>query len=159
NAGKVATTVGGVEVLFGGHPAPILYAGSRQVSAIVPYEIATPFLAAPPVMVRYRAQSSNGFPMSQATSAPALFTAGSSGTGHGAILNADFSPNTPDRPAARGEIVQLFITGEGQTAPPGVTGKITEVSTSGPLTPQPLQAVSVTIDGQPAVVRFYGEAP
>ena len=40
-----------------------------------------------------------------------------------------------------------------------MTGKITHVASTDPLTPQPLQRVEVTIDGRPAAVRFYGEAP
>jgi uncharacterized protein (TIGR03437 family) len=159
NDGKVANSVGGVEVRVGGFPAPILYAGERQVSAIVPYEIVSPFTPSPAILVRYRGQSSNGFPATQAASAPGIFTADSSGTGHGAILNGDFTPNSPERPAAPGEIVQIFVTGEGQTNPPGVTGKITTVSPTGPLTPQPLQRVAVIIDGKPATVHFYGAAP
>jgi uncharacterized protein (TIGR03437 family) len=53
------------------------------------------------------------------------------------------------------------MTGEGQTQPTGVTGSVTAVNTSGsgPLTPQPLLLVAVTIGGQPATVSFYGEAP
>ena len=51
------------------------------------------------------------------------------------------------------------MTGEGQTSPSGVTGAVTTLAPSGPLTPQPLLPVGVTIDGQPATVAFYGEAP
>ena len=47
------------------------------------------------------------------------------------------------------------MTGEGQTNPPGVTGK---PAVSQPL-PAPLLPVSVSIGGQPAVVNFAGSAP
>jgi uncharacterized protein (TIGR03437 family) len=110
-------------------------------------------------MVRYRGQTSNGFALEQATSAPALFPADSSGLGHAAALNADFSLNSAARPVAPGDILQLFVTGEGQTIPAGRTGKITSVAAKGPLTPQPIQQVSVTVDGHSANVLFYGEAP
>ena len=57
-------------------------------------------------------------------------------------------------------MIVLYVTGEGQTNPAGVTGKITTVSATPPLTPQPVSgAVTVTIDGIPASVQFYGEAP
>ena len=55
--------------------------------------------------------------------------------------------------------MQIFVTGEGQTYPAGVSGRITSISTTGPLTPQPLLPLEVTVDGQAAVVQFYGEAP
>src|SRR5262249_39888383 len=37
NAGKVSTSLGGVQVLVGGIPAPMIFAGNTQVSAVVPY--------------------------------------------------------------------------------------------------------------------------
>ncbi len=55
--------------------------------------------------------------------------------------------------------VAVAVTGEGQTVPAGVTGKVTTVSPTPPLTPQPLLPVAVLINGQPATVAFYGEAP
>jgi uncharacterized protein (TIGR03437 family) len=55
--------------------------------------------------------------------------------------------------------VVLYLTGEGQTAPAGVTGEVTTVSATIPLTPQPILPVTVLINGQPANVAFYGEAP
>src|ERR1017187_6470256 len=51
------------------------------------------------------------------------------------------------------------MTGEGQTAPAGVTGKVTTVAPNPPITPQPQLPVAVLINGQPASVAFYGEAP
>ena len=53
----------------------------------------------------------------------------------------------------------LFVTGEGQTSPAGVSGKVTPVSSTGPLTPQPLASVTATIAGLPAKVLFAGEEP
>ena len=38
--GKLATSIGGVQVLFNGILAPMIYATATQISAVVPYEIA-----------------------------------------------------------------------------------------------------------------------
>src|SRR5262249_48878820 len=116
-------------------------------------------LLAPSVQVRYAGQMSNVFPLTLSATAPALFTFNGSGSGPAATLNQDQSYNTPNNPAARGSYVVLFMTGEGQTVPPGITGKVTTVSTTPPLTPQPLLPVSVLVGGQLATVAFYGEAP
>jgi uncharacterized protein (TIGR03437 family) len=98
--------------------------------------------------------------MNVATTAPGLFTFNSSGTGPGAILNSDLGVNAPTNPAARGDIVVIYMTGEGETSPGGVTGKVTTIaSPPAPLTPGPLLPVSVTIGGQPAAWTFAGEAP
>src|ERR1039457_188811 len=51
------------------------------------------------------------------------------------------------------------MTGEGLTTPSAATGAVTTVSATLPLTPQPLLPVTVLIDGQPATISFYGEAP
>src|SRR5260370_29425886 len=37
--GVVTTSLGGVQVLFDGVPAPLLYAGPTQINAIVPAEV------------------------------------------------------------------------------------------------------------------------
>jgi uncharacterized protein (TIGR03437 family) len=52
------------------------------------------------------------------------------------------------------------MTGEGQTSPQGVTGAITAATLPPPqVTPAPLLAVGVLINGQPALYVYAGEAP
>jgi uncharacterized protein (TIGR03437 family) len=161
STGKVATTLGGVQVLISGFAAPMIYASASQVSCVVPYELA--LFTSATVLVKYQGQSSNGVLLNMATTAPGLFTLNSSGTGPGAILNSNNSVNGPGTgatsPATRGDTVVVYLTGEGQTSPAGVTGKVTTVSSTPPLTPGPLLPVSITIGGQPANYTFAGEAP
>jgi uncharacterized protein (TIGR03437 family) len=156
--GKLATTIGGVQVLFNGTAAPMIYASSTQVSAVVPYEMAS--VASPSVWIKYAGQASNAYQLTTTTTVPGLFTQNASGSGPGAILNQDNSVNGPGNRAAKGSIVQVFMTGEGQTSPPGVTGAITAATLPPPqVTPAPLLAVGVTINGQPALYVYAGEAP
>jgi uncharacterized protein (TIGR03437 family) len=160
NTGKLATTIGGVEVMFNGTPAPMIYAGSTQVSAVVPYEMAG--VANPGVWIEYSNRTSNAFQLTAAATAPGIFTQNSSGSGPGAILNQDgITVNGPLHPAAKGSIVTVYLTGEGQTNPPGVTGAITTATLAPPqVTPAPVQPITVTINGQPAPnVAYAGEAP
>lgn len=154
---RIPTTLSGVQVLVNGFPAPILYAGSTQISAIVPYEIASAVPAQNlSLQVTYLGQGSNGFPLTQGVTAPGIFTANSSGSGPGAILNADGSTNYWANPANKGDTVVLLLTGEGQTNPAGITGAITPTT---PPYPQPIQVPTVTIGGEPAPVVFYAESP
>jgi uncharacterized protein (TIGR03437 family) len=156
--GKLATTIGGVQVLFNGTAAPMIYASSTQVSAVVPYEMAP--AASPSVWIKYAGQASNAYQLTTATTAPGLFTQNASGSGPGAILNQDNSVNGPGNRAAKGSIVQVYLTGEGQTSPPSVTGAITTATLPAPqVTPAPLLAVGVTVNGQPALYVYAGEAP
>jgi uncharacterized protein (TIGR03437 family) len=156
-SGKVATSLGGVQVLFNGTPAPLAYISATQINCVVPYEIQG--LVSPYVQVSYQGQISSVFPLTSAPTSPALFTANGSGAGPAAAFNQDQSYNLPNTPAARGSTVVLFMTGEGLTAPAGVTGKVTTVSLNPPITPQPILPVAVFINGQQASIAFYGEAP
>jgi uncharacterized protein (TIGR03437 family) len=156
--GKLATTIGGVQALFNGVAAPMIYASSTQVSAVVPYEMAP--VASPSVWIKYAGQTSNAYQLTTTTTAPGLFTQNASGSGPGAILNQDNSVNGPGNRAAKGSIVQVYLTGEGQTSPASVTGAITTASLPPPqVTAAPLLAVGVLINGQPALYVYAGEAP
>jgi uncharacterized protein (TIGR03437 family) len=124
---------------------------------VVPYEIRG--LLNPYVQVSYLGQISTPFPLVSASTGPAVFTANGSGIGPAAALNQDNSYNAPNSPAAKGSYVVFYVTGEGQTAPGGVTGEVTTVSSTPPLTPQPLLPVAVLINGEPAFTAFWGEAP
>jgi uncharacterized protein (TIGR03437 family) len=128
------------------------------VNTIVPYEMAR--ISSPSVWIKYQGQTSNAYPLNSTVAAPALFTLNSQGSGPGAILNQDNSVNGPDNPAVKGSIVVVYLTGEGQTSPAGVTGKITAADLPPPqVTPTPLLPVGVLIDGRPAKCIYAGEAP
>jgi len=158
STGKLATSIGGVQVLFNGIPAPMIYASGTQVSAVVPYEMA--LVANPSVWIAFAGATSNAYQLTLAAAAPGLFAQNSQGSGPGAILNQDNSLNAPGNAAAKGSIVQVFATGEGQTNPPGVTGAITTVTLPPPqVTPAPVQPIQVLIGSLPANYTYAGEAP
>jgi uncharacterized protein (TIGR03437 family) len=157
STGKVATSIGGVSVSFGGHLAPLTYVGAGQINAIVPYEVA----GSPSVGLTV---DNNGFQSNYATvqlaaTGPGIFTLNGSGTGPGAILNQDFSVNSQSNPALKGSVIQIYMTGEGVTTPTPADGAVTIATSAFPYTPAPQAAVSVTIGGQPAQLQWSGEAP
>jgi trimeric autotransporter adhesin len=147
----VPTTLGGVQVLVNGYAAPLLYVSATQINAVVPYEIAG--LLNPTVQVEFLGQPSNAYALNAAATAPGIFTANGSGTGPGAIFNSDNSSNVGSA-AARGTVVQVFLTGEGQTSPAGVDGEVTAAPCPAPLLP-----IAITVGGAPANYEFAGEAP
>jgi uncharacterized protein (TIGR03437 family) len=157
SSGTVSTNIGNVEVLVNGIACPLIYVSSTQVSAVVPYAVA--IFQTAQVYVEYLGQSSNAMEETVATTAPGLFTANSSGTGPGAILNQNLSVNSPSNPAAPGSVVTLYLTGEGQTSPPGVTGSVTQALAAPPYTPSPLLPVAALVNNSPATIEFAGEAP
>ena len=146
------TELSGTRVLFDGQAAPLIYVSATQVSAIVPYALAGK--ATTRLQIAYNGNQSTPIVLQVADTAPGIFTADSSGKGQGAILNQDTSLNSPKTPATRGSIVVLYATGEGQTAPPGVDGKIAR----GTL-PKPGLSVSARVGGIEAEVLYAGAAP
>jgi uncharacterized protein (TIGR03437 family) len=152
----VLTSIGGVTVTIGGTPAPLTYVGDKQINAVVPYEVAASGSGTVSLIVNYQNQASSPYSLQVTSSSPAIFTQDSSGSGPGAILNQDNSVNKPGKPAARGSIIQIFMTGEGATTPDGVTGLVTPGTL--PI-PAPKLFVGVYIGGQQAELKFDGEAP
>jgi len=150
--GRVATMVGETRVLFDNQPAPIIYAANGQVSAFVPFGVAGRTVTE--MRVEYRGVQSPPVFVRVLASVPGLFTANASGSGQGAILNQDGTPNSVANPAAPGDVVVLFGSGAGQTDPPGVDGRLAGLPLSA-LT----QPVQVLIDGQVADVAYAGPAP
>ncbi|MGO9894075.1 MAG: IPT/TIG domain-containing protein, partial [Bryobacteraceae bacterium] len=166
STGKVATQVGGVQVLFEGIPAPLTYVSATQINCVVPYTTFPGGLA--DIQVQYMGQPlallqpGQSIPsLTLVSSAPGIFTDTGTGIGQAAALNSDNTPNSAAKPAPAGSIVQVFMTGEGQTLPAGVTGSVTcsaGCATTAAI-PKPVLPVKATVGGQPATVVFYGEAP
>jgi uncharacterized protein (TIGR03437 family) len=144
----VGTQLAGVSVTFNGIFAPILYASAKQITAVVPYGVSG---ANAQVAVQYQSLIPLSVPVPLAPAVPAFLTADSSGHGQAAAINADGLANSVSHPAAGGSVVSLYATGEGQTSPAGIDGKIG----AAPL-PQPVLPVSVSIGGQSAQVQYAG---
>jgi uncharacterized protein (TIGR03437 family) len=143
--------VGGVQVLFDGVPATMVYAVVGQVSAIVPFEVA----GKQQTEMQYQYNPGTGTVVSNSVTVPvtaavpAIFALDASGSGPGAILNADYSVNSASNPVAAGGAIQIFGTGGGATdgaLAPGIGGLAT-------------QPVTATIGGMTANVLYAGPAP
>jgi astacin len=149
---RVATAAGGVRVLFDGTPAPVLYASSRQVGVVVPFNVAGKTMVR--VQLDNNGRLTNLLTLNVAAAAPALFTAGASGRGAGAFLNGDGSLNTAANPAARGSIVVLYATGLGAMRPAMNDGELAAAPY-----PQPAANVTVRIAGRVCEILYGGAAP
>lgn len=149
----VPTSLGGMQVTFDGTPAPLLYASTGQINAVVPFEVAGKS-STQLVITQSDGQSlSATVPVFAAN--PSIFSANASGTGQAAVINVDHTANSPSNPAARGSAISIYVTGSGVTNPPSQDGVLTG-STNPPLI---AQTVTVTIGGQPAQVLYQGAAP
>jgi uncharacterized protein (TIGR03437 family) len=153
NPRLVANSLQGVQLYFDGVPAPVLYASSGQVNAVVPYSVAGQTTAQ--VQLEYLGVMSSLVTLQVAATAPGIFSLTGSGQGQGAIVNSrDGMVNSSFNPAARGDWVDIFATGAGVTSPASVDGFVA----AAPL-PTPLAAVSVTMGGVPCQLQYEGAAP
>lgn len=155
-AGLVGTQLDRTQVTFNGTPAPLLYTWTTSLAAVVPYSVAAPDPAQnafADVQLTFRGVSSTALRVPVTSSEATLFTADSSGRGQAAALNEDGSYNSPENPAKIGSVVTLYATGEGQTSPPGIDGKLG----AEPL-PVPVLPVSVVIGDQEAELVSAGGA-
>lgn len=145
---------GSTTIAFDGIPAPLIYASGGQTAAIVPYSVAGQ--TSTQMVITYQGRASAPVTVPVAASAPGLFSASASGTGNGAIDNADGTVNSPANPAKRGSIIVLYGSGEGQTNPPGVDGRIALS-----VYPKPVLPVKVSIGGVDATsgILYAGSAP
>lgn len=154
SSGFFETSLANVVVTFNGYRAPVLYASAGQVNVIVPYEVAGS--ANVLVVLAFGKARSNSVSLPVVSSAPGVFSADASGTGPGAILDLNYHLVSASNPASRGSIIQIYATGEGQTTPAGIDGKI--AATVLPL-PYPNLPPAVLIGGQPAEILYIGAAP
>jgi uncharacterized protein (TIGR03437 family) len=151
--GLVTTSTGKTIVYFNGIAAPMIYSLSKQVSAVVPYEMAQ--YATVNIVVEYSGNATSPFGIKVLPAVPGIFTNDSSGSGQAAILNVkDSTRNGPSNPAARGDYVTIYATGEGATNPPVVDGRV-----SGTPLQAPVLSCSASIGGQPATIQYCGAAP
>jgi uncharacterized protein (TIGR03437 family) len=150
-SGKVASGLNGAQVLFDGVAAPMIYGSASQANVIVPYEVANRGVTN--ITLQNGGATSRTWAVPVAPTAPAIFALAASGLGAAAVLNQDNSVNGPANPAARGSVIQIYATGEGQTSPTGVTGTVNAADAKTPLAP-----VKVMIGDQDAVVQYAGSA-
>ncbi|MBI5084376.1 MAG: hypothetical protein HZB13_07250 [Acidobacteria bacterium] len=152
----IASTLAGVQVLFGATPAPLIFVSSTQIAAMVPYGVTGTSVA---VTVQYNAATSSAFTSAVAQAAPGLFALGSSGVGAAAAFNmnettGELTLNTEANAATRGSTVWLFATGIGATTPAGSNGAI--VSAENQFT-APVGVLN--IGGTDVTMDYFGQAP
>jgi uncharacterized protein (TIGR03437 family) len=133
--------VSGVTVTVNGIPAPLYYVSPGQLNVQVPYGL--------PLGANVLTVSNNGrtatATLEVKASAPGIFT----GQG-GAIL--------PVSTVARGQAIELYVTGVGELSPAVSTGASPAQGTVAASLPKPSQPVRVTVGGAPANIEFAGNS-
>jgi len=148
---RFPSQLSGTKVSFDGTAASILYASFDQANIQVPFEVAGKSVTKMKVESLGSLPVEINVPVREA--APGIFSA----DGVRAIaVNADGSLNDPANPCAGGDIVQIFLTGQGKVEPQLPTGL------AGPMQapyPVPVLPLLVRIGGLEARVLFTGLMP
>ena len=150
SSGLIPTTVAGTSVYFNSIAAPVLYTSANQVGAIVPFGISGSQVQ---VSAVYNGQFSAPLAAGVATAVPALFTLNNSGSGQAAAINQSGSVNGASNPVPAGNVISLYLTGAGQTNPPGADGRPGTGTSAGPVLP-----VTATVGATDATVQYSGSA-
>jgi uncharacterized protein (TIGR03437 family) len=131
------TQMAGVTVTVNGLPVPLLYVSPTILNIQIPYELPTD---TPLTLI----VNNNGrvvtHSVTLAAAAPGIFT------------DSNFAP-IPNPNGAAGDVVSLYITGAGATAPKIATGDAPAQSVDATVLPRPLQPVTVTVGGVNAMIR------
>ena len=149
--GNLGTSLAGVQVLFDGSPAPLLYVSSTQISAITPFGLTGK--NSTQVQVTFKGITSMPLAKFVVDAAPGIFSAAASGKGLAASTNSDGSLNSLLNPAAPGSYVTFYMTGSGRLSPAASDGSVATGIARAVL------PSSVTIAGKTAEVLYVGAAP
>ena len=136
--GFVSSTLARTQVTFNGVAAPLLYVSATQVAAVRTYDLDGSSTAAVQVTVGGR--------QSNTVTVPVV------GSRRGSSRRTRRGPGAAAS-FRTGDIVSVYLTGEGQTTLPASTGKSRRIRQFRDL------PVTRDLDGQPAEVLFAGEAP
>jgi uncharacterized protein (TIGR03437 family) len=158
-AGQYPFSLGGVQVLFGSQPAPLLFVQANEIHAVAPFPF--PFASNQPVIqVRVGSQIVASLEVAGYSSNAAIFTL----QGQGAIVNQDGTVNTPANPARLGSIVSIYATGTGYLT--NASRTVLNPLADGQVTPIPppyfytsIYAPQVFFAGVAGTTLFSGSAP
>jgi uncharacterized protein (TIGR03437 family) len=130
---RLPFVLAGTVVFFDNVPAPLLSVTASSIMCFVPFEV----VSTTKITVSSNGQVSNAVLMGIVASAPQVLS----------VTNQDGSLNSADHPAKAGSVITLYVSGLGQTSPPGADGLVN----ASPL-PVPLAAVTVYFSGTQSAV-------
>jgi len=131
------TTLGGTQVIVNGTPSALLYVSPGQINLPLSMSLPTGGTVDIQVVALATGQIFGGAELQMSSASPGLFAgAGGTGTGQVAALNQDNTVNSATNALTRGQVLQLFATGQGPVpnAPPDGQAATGAVPT--PLLPQ-----------------------
>ncbi len=143
-------TLNGVTVLVNNAPASIYLVTPTTIDFLVPW--ATPAPGTATIVVKTASGTSNTVTVPVAATAPGILSVAQNGSGPAVMQHSDYTPVSPDHPAAGGEALIIYVTGLGAVTPAVPDGAGSSVSSPSTTAVQP----TVLIGGKPAKVLYSG---
>ena len=157
--GQIPRQLAGVQVLFDGQPAPVLYAQSQQVNAQAPVELSGQAQTTITVVYNQATVGSITAPV-QPFGDPGIFRLQPGVASQALAENQDTTLNGPSNPAPRGSIVAIWGTGFGLIDPSCATGGLNPPGPVNLAAGLSADMVGGTPPGAPAAPAIYaGSAP
>lgn len=145
--------LGGTQAFLGGRPLAMYYTRGDVVIAVVPYDV--PLNTTQQLVIQQGSSLSSPERVNIAAAQPAIFTTNQSGSGPGAITNAQNVLVTAANPVRAGDAVVIYCAGLGMLDSPitaGVAAPLDKLLNT-------VNPVTVSIGGKPVVPFFGGLTP
>ncbi len=139
-SGRVATVLGGVQVLINGVAAPLISVQASAIACMTPFEVSGHSSATVQIVQNGVASPAVTVGIKEVTFTPGVLS----------IANQDGSFNSPSNPARAGQSVTLYVTGFGPTNPSVPDGSLYK-------SPLPTAVYAVSAVGNK--VTYAGPAP
>ena len=150
----LSTVLGDTSLRVGPVDAPLYFAGATQLNVQAPFELSAG--STTQLIARLGAQYSVPVEIAVASARPGVFTLLPTDPDRAIVQNQDFSINSPENPAARGEAIVAYVSGAGAVEPSVATG---EGSPSAEPLARAVGAATVTVGGEEAEVLYLGMTP
>jgi uncharacterized protein (TIGR03437 family) len=160
HGGQLPNTLGSTQVLLNGEPVPLLFASPERLDFQVPWGLSGTSTAG--LIVAVGGMTTDPVTLQLAGAAPGVFSLNRTGSGQGAVLNAQSGlpaaprgsiPGVATDAVHGGDFIAIYATGLGAVWPAPADGQPPAALTA------TLETPMVTVGGVPATVVFAGLAP
>jgi len=140
SSGRVATVLGGIQVLINGVPSPLISVQASAIVCMTPFEVSGHSAATVQIIQNGVATPAITVGVKEVTFTPGVLS----------VANQNGTLNSQSNPAHAGQTLTLYVTGFGPTTPPVPDGSLYK-------TPLPAPVYAVTAVG--GKVTYAGPAP
>ncbi len=120
----LTTTLADTQVLVNGAAAPLFYVSPGQINVPLSLSLPTSGTVNLQAVRQSTGQIYGSAEVALASASPGLFSADSTGSGEIVALNQDTTQNSPSNPIPRGQVLQIYATGQGPVSNPPVDGTV-----------------------------------